>query len=1040
MFCTKCGKEIKEGASFCPYCGAPVGEIKAVGADGKKLPLVPLVAGAAVLLLAGIVGGIFLFRGRSESGTNDKLLAEGTAAADESWQELEPLYDGVEVPVIDIHAVNYAAGIKSPGLLWDSSLFYWLEDVDQESSEDGYLAKCMVNRMLLRNAEDESLIQYEIYRDPETGEIYKIVSIEQGAEEMHLTDYYYQGGSPNFTFSRNDSVYTPTYATPTKTGERYYFNSDVMARWRMIQVPSVIEEYVLTLTDAGYSQYDYFEESEERQNSYDETELRELNASRNTFDAVTAAGNGIGLVEGRVIDTAGKPVAGVTVDILRVEDGVLLYRAVTGEDGSFRIFVYLEDVECSIIVRGNGTYDSNSIQGVMLSRASGGSSFGNLLMHRVDGDEYPVHINVYAAADVRTDDEGSLLRDLLTGAKVSLRAGAGAHTGEVLQTLEADGNGKVTTTLPAGTYTAQIDVEGYTPAYVTVEVAEQETTAEGYVLPTPEADQTGIVLTWEGEADLDLTLFTPYQSTDGDMAHIGGRITDDGNGNRLVADNGAGCEVMYVNTSVPGNYKLYVNNYTESEAGNYGSDQLSTLNIHIYIYDSTGLIAEYSFPAGQNGVVWEVADLNGSRVMPAQRVYVSLEGKSWWTDSKWTLDLEENVHLKNLMDCMVEAAWGNTEYDWYYYYGKNVARGMQAWADELYRGNWEMIGDWLATLAVTDYSYPKFSGNDDRADIPYIDEIMTQPEVAQILENRDLEGGWILTKDQLEYLAYAAGGNNWKMQSIDEVMNAHGIATETVTERVGDSVMFNEGAAGSMDGIYLQNISTEYIGGGNWKVTADSIYYCEPGFNVISNIQFADITFTVIRNPDSCFDGYSITGMSVTPTDHSGWAQTYYDYLISNWGNNEYVNDNLFYFINLDGDGIPEIYRAGGYTFLGDSLIYYSQDGVNEDDIYGWGDARYIMDSGLLYCGGGRMGWASDIVYLLTNGELQILGEGSYEFGEDVSWHDYNWNWNGESVTEEEYGARLNNVFDTTKSWQCNYNYEMDYDAMIQVLQEVINN
>ena len=138
---------------------------------------------------------------------------------------------------------------------------------------------------------------------------------------------------------------------------------------------------------------------------------------------------------------------------------------------------FTKDVECSIIVRGDGTYDSNGVQGVMLARANGGSSLGNLLMHRLDGDEYPVHINVYAAADVRTDEDGSLLRDLLTGAKVSLRAGAGARTGEVLQTLEADGDGRINTTLPAGTYTAQIEVEGYAPAYVTVEVTGQETTA-----------------------------------------------------------------------------------------------------------------------------------------------------------------------------------------------------------------------------------------------------------------------------------------------------------------------------------------------------------------------------------------------------------------------------------------------------------------------------------------------------------------------------------------------------------------------------------
>ena len=646
MYCIKCGKEVKEGASFCPHCGTTLQAASKV--QGKKSWVLPVAAGTVILLIAVIVGSIFLYRGteaETVDGVDDIVAAGGTDStdgasdnagqtADENWRDMEPLYTAVDVPAIDIHAVNYTAGTKVPGITWDSTLFYWLEDVDQTSTEDGYLAKCHITKMLLRSAESGRLVQYEIYRDPATDEIYKIVSIEQGTEEMHLVDYYYQDGMPNFTFSRSDSVYTPTYATPAKVGERYYFNGDVMARWRMIREPNVIGEYVLAPTGASYSQADYYAESAELQAIYDNTELRELNAARNTFDAVTAAGNGIGMVEGRVTDTAGNPVAGVTVDILRAEDGALLYRSVTDEDGSFSIFVYLEDVECSIVIRGDETYDSNSIHGVMLARSNGGSSYGNLLMHRLDGDEYPVHINVYSAADVRTGEDGSLVRDLLSGAEVSLRAGAGARTGEVLQTLEAGADGQIDTTLPAGTYTAQIEVEGYATAYVTVEVAERETTAEGYVLPAPDAGQTGIVLTWEGDADLDLTLFTPYQSTDGDMAHIGGRIADDGHGNRLVADNTSGCELMYVSTGEFGSYKLYVNNYTESEAGNYSSVQFSTLNIHIYIYDSTGLIAEYSFPAGQIGVVWEVADLSGSQVAPSQRVYSSLEGKRWWIESK----------------------------------------------------------------------------------------------------------------------------------------------------------------------------------------------------------------------------------------------------------------------------------------------------------------------------------------------------------------------------------------------------------------------
>ena len=39
MFCKKCGKEIKEGVRFCPYCGAESGvsnEMKATESRGSK--------------------------------------------------------------------------------------------------------------------------------------------------------------------------------------------------------------------------------------------------------------------------------------------------------------------------------------------------------------------------------------------------------------------------------------------------------------------------------------------------------------------------------------------------------------------------------------------------------------------------------------------------------------------------------------------------------------------------------------------------------------------------------------------------------------------------------------------------------------------------------------------------------------------------------------------------------------------------------------------------------------------------------------------
>ena len=273
------------------------------------------------------------------------------------------------------------------------------------------------------------------------------------------------------------------------------------------------------------------------------------------------------------------------------------------------------------------------------------------MLHRVAGDEYPVHINVYTAEDVRSGDDGSLSRSPVGGVSVSLREGVGAYEGGIVRTLQADEGGKVDTTLPSGTYTAQIDVPGYTRSFLEIQVDEEETTADSYILPAIAEGTTGVVLTWEGgEADLDLTLFTPFQSTGGDMARVGGRVMDDGYGNRLLSDNSAGCEVMYVNTAQDGSYKVYVNDYTDSQAGNYTVSTLANINIHIYIYDSNGFVAEYTFPVGQTGVVWEVAEISGRQITPSHRVYSRMEGKSWWLESKEVWMAEEDARLLELLN------------------------------------------------------------------------------------------------------------------------------------------------------------------------------------------------------------------------------------------------------------------------------------------------------------------------------------------------------------------------------------------------------
>lgn len=629
MYCKNCGHKLAEHAKFCANCGAAIKAPEGFTEEQQKKTnlqkawVIGVIGAAAAIALAA---GIFFVV--SKRGDEELYASMGEPSGMDQETET-PLYTITDIGSIDLSVRNHTPGVKKAGIEWDRNLFYWLEDVNPDSLEDGNLSRCLLTKTQLRDAASGNVIQYDIYKDADDGTVYKIVSMEAQPEGGYLlTDYYYLSGVPNFIFLRTDSVYTPTYATPSKVGERFYFSDDVLVRWRKIETPGEIRECTLTMMDVSYPQTDYFEETEEIRAEYDVEELEKLNEAYSTLEAVIGQPV-VGTVSGGVCDTLGQPMSGLTVNIYRTEDGVLLYQGITEDDGSFCILVYLDGTDCSLSIKGDETYRDITAQGLQLADTALTYSYEDFVRHKNNGDEYQVQLILHSAVDVSTE-EGNV-GSPISGVTATFREGTSVYTGEAAL-VQSGENGIVTANLQSGTYTVQLEAEGYADSYVTVEVAETAVEQHGYLLPTPSEGQTGIVVSWEGEeTDLDLTVFTPYQSTAGDMAYIGGSVLNDGKGNYIVADNHAGCEAAYINTAEQGTFKLYVNDFTDSEAGNYTAGTFPVINVHIYIYNSDGFVAEYAVPAGQNGVLWEVAEISGNRITPSQRVYTQLDGKLWWT-------------------------------------------------------------------------------------------------------------------------------------------------------------------------------------------------------------------------------------------------------------------------------------------------------------------------------------------------------------------------------------------------------------------------
>lgn len=880
MNCKNCGAEIKEDALFCPNCGTEQGKDgTAFGVESakRKTPIAiiaTIAAGVAVLAIVVGIGAIFLIK----RGDADKSAASGdvggNGAASQLAGEEIPLYSNVRPVVVDLYAENRNPGVKAAGMEWDSTLFYWLEDCDTTSATGGNIARSRVTKTQMLTVDTWDLVQYEVYHNPDTDAVCKIVSIYKSGDELTLTDYYYQDGRPNFIFERTDSVYTPTYATIDKVGERYYFNNDVMVRWRMISEPRQIMEYTLAPGEVWYSQSGYYTESDEVRAGYDAKEREMLNRAYNILDAVTAD-SGIGTVDGYVRDTAGTPVSGAIVNIYRKTDDVLLYQMVTREDGRFQAYVYLDGEECYFTVAGDDTeYKATVVNGLNLADNSLIHSYDNLVLHKISGDEYQVHLDVCAANEARVDENGVLSCEKLRGVTVNFREGSDSRDGNVLLTAQASETGEITANLPSGTYTAELVADGYITTWMNIEVSEQETWGNGWMIPEMTDNQTAVVLTWEGnDTDLDLTVFTPNQSTAGDMAYVGGRIVSDGSGNLLIEDNPSGCEVIYLNTEEAGAFKIFVNDYTDSLAGNYNAGRLAAMNAHIYIYNSNGFAGDYAFPTGQNGVVWEVAEVNGNNVTSSQRTYTGINGKSWWITNKIGASEEDLVAAlqegSNLNRLLVDIAH---EY---------VCDGEGNEGEILTNVNRLLQGDPESVL--------RFYGlhGDVPAHIPPVEGYESSDPDAY------MKWYYMLSREQLEYAAYSLTGQQISFNSLDASVDGD-----------GTGIGFG-GLAGDITWNELHNFTIENAGYNIWRVKADVWYGCDGEELDAGTYKVAEITFLITGNSGSCYEEFRVA--AVESVHLSEWKNAYRQIINQYQKEADSLSELRYNLVYLDADDIPEL-------------------------------------------------------------------------------------------------------------------------------------
>jgi YD repeat-containing protein len=672
--CPKCGRKSSNENMFCPYCGEKCSsdsekqqESEGTGIGKKKVLIGAAVAvGAVCVVLLVVCVSLLVSKGRRSGATEDNADSEAAMNVDQSGEQtdglVEPLYGDIEIPTIVLHSGDITPNPKSEGMLWDDSFFNWLEDIDATSDADGNIYYCNVEKTLRYNYESGYMAEYDVYRDADTNQIYKVISIEPRDGEIVITDYYYKSGEPNFIFYRSDSIYTPTYASLDIVGQRFYFDNDSMVRWGTVETPGEMGEYVLTKIDVDYAQLSYYDQTETVKSEYDWTEEVLLKEAYNVYNDLYDSNN-VGILQANVHDVEGAPVGGMMVEVYRSSDDVLLYRTYTDDNGDINLNVLLDGTEFYIVVYGGDIYEDTSIYGLRLDNVYPMNLNDSIVLHKIGGDEYSVTLWVVDSTTVSTENGST--GNAIPNATAYIRNGASSYSGDVVQTVTTSADGQATVDLKTGTYTVQIDAEGFNTMYCALEVGTEDTSLNCYAAPINNDNKKTIVLTWDNpDYDLDLTIFTPYQGSNGDMAYIGSGVQSDSHGNYIQSDNSSLCEVAYIDGTDTGDYKIYVNNYTDTQAGNLNSAVLCVVNVHVYIYANNVLVADYTVPIGANGVVWEVVEISGTTYLPCQRVYSDVSGKRCWSGNK-----TQEYHLKVEKTISESTNSYRIDYNYYDIYG-----------------------------------------------------------------------------------------------------------------------------------------------------------------------------------------------------------------------------------------------------------------------------------------------------------------------------------------------------------------------------------
>lgn len=454
----------------------------------------------------------------------------------------------------------------------------------------------------------------------------------------------------NFIYQRKDSIYTPTYASPDKTGSRYYFDKDCLLKWRWVNKPLDVKELVLKRDKKSIAkvQYLYKKSKKKDRKNYNKREIKMLNAAYNTYEAMLKE-NEYGRITGNIVNTKSKALKDVKIAVYIGTE--LVGEITTDKKGKFETGITPNKEGYKLKITKEGFTDTE-IENVEVADTDSIVIIDKIMLVKAGEGKKKLKFNVFNAEATKYNNKRAV-KKYIDKVKIKVRKGTDNKAGEVIAESKSDSKGNITLSLENGIYTIEFVKKGFVKSYHTIAV-EKKFTMNIPLVKKIKKNQLKIVLSWEGDKDIDSSPFTPYQGKGGDMAYIGADIKKDKHGNRLVLDGKQGntTEVIILDNVKAGNYKYYVSDYTNSRKKKFSSKDMKKLKLKVVVYDENGVVGYYTLPYDVNGVIWEVFEIKNGKLISLQKTYSNVTGKKWWTNDKELMARKAAIEKKRLYEIM----------------------------------------------------------------------------------------------------------------------------------------------------------------------------------------------------------------------------------------------------------------------------------------------------------------------------------------------------------------------------------------------------